>query len=88
MVRSAGLTACYPSDLVPNTHHLEPMWVLGYDLYPLQTIDNKHRFYDVAIPGNWLTVFTHDVETPWAYLEMGDKGRPVAKPVGEKARLG
>jgi len=29
-------------------------------------------------------VFTHDHETPWAYLEMGDKGRPVARPVGEE----
>ena len=48
------------------------------------SIANKHRFYDVAIPEQWLVVFTHDHETPWAYLEMGDKGRPVAKPVGEE----
>jgi glyoxylase-like metal-dependent hydrolase (beta-lactamase superfamily II) len=79
IVRSGGQVACYPSDLVPNTHHLEPMWVLGYDLYPLQTIDNKHRFYDVAIPENWLVVFTHDVQTPWAYLDLNDKGLPVAR---------
>jgi glyoxylase-like metal-dependent hydrolase (beta-lactamase superfamily II) len=84
ILRSGGQVASYPSDLVPDTSHLEPMWVLGYDLYPLQTIDNKHRFYDVAIPENWLIVFTHDTKTPWAYLERGDKGLPVARPVGEK----
>src|SRR5664279_5014251 len=45
MLRSGGKVACYPSDLLPDTLHLEPMWIIGYDLYPLQSIDNKHRFY-------------------------------------------
>jgi glyoxylase-like metal-dependent hydrolase (beta-lactamase superfamily II) len=84
IVRSGGRVACYPSDLVPDTNHLEPMWVLGYDLYPLETIDNKHRFYDVAVPENWLVVFTHDDSTPWACLERGEKGLPVARAVEEK----
>ena len=81
ILRSGGQVACYPSDLVCDTNHLEPMWVLGYDLYPLQTIDNKHRFYDVAIPENWLLVFTHDERTPWAYLELDEKGLPWARAV-------
>jgi len=84
ILRSGGQVACYPSDLVCDTNHLEPMWVLGYDLYPLQTIDNKHRFYDVAIPENWLLVFTHDEKTPWAYLERSEKGLPRARAVEEK----
>jgi glyoxylase-like metal-dependent hydrolase (beta-lactamase superfamily II) len=79
ILRSGGQVACYASDLVPDTQHLEPMWVLGYDLYPLQSIDNKHRFYDVAIPENWLVVFTHDAQTPWTYLDRGNKGLPVAR---------
>ena len=81
MLRSGGRTACYASDLVPDASHLEPMWIIGYDLYPLESIDNKHRFYDVAIPEQWLLVFTHDTRTPWTYLERDDKGRPVAKAV-------
>ena len=81
MVRSGGRVACYPSDLVSDAKHLDSVWTLGYDLYPLDSIANKHRFYDIAIPEQWLVVFTHDHETPWAYLEMGDKGRPVARPM-------
>jgi len=84
ILRSGGQVACYPSDLVPDTAHLEPMWVLGYDLYPLQSIDNKHRFYDAAIPGHWLLVFTHDAKTPWAYVERSEKGLPVARTVTEE----
>jgi len=86
ILRSGGKVACYPSDLVPDMHHLEPMWVLGYDLYPLQSIDNKHRFYGAAIPENWLVVFTHDGQTPWAYLELGDKGLPRARAVEKTSR--
>ncbi len=77
MVRSGGKTAAYPSDLLCDAKHLDPNWVLGYDLYPLETIAGKHRFYDVAIPERWLVVFTHDHKLPWACLKMGEKGRPV-----------
>ena len=82
VVRSSGTAVCYAGDLIPTTHHLDPTWVMGYDLYPLTCIENRHRLYAQAIPEHWLVVFTHDHETPWAYVEMGDKGRPVARPVG------
>jgi len=82
IVRSGGTTVCYPSDLIPTTHHLDPTWVMGYDLYPLSSIENRHRFYAEAIPQKWLVVFTHDHQTPWAYVEMGEKGKPVARSIG------
>jgi len=81
LVRSGETTVCYASDLIPTTNHLDPTWVMGYDLYPLTSIESRHRFYAEAIPEKWLVVFTHDHETPWAYVETGEKGRPVAKPV-------
>jgi len=79
MVRSEGATLCYPSDLVPTSHHLDPTWVMAYDLCPLTCIASRHRLYEEAIPQKWLIAFTHDHETPLAYLEMGEKGRPVAR---------
>jgi len=72
---------CYISDLIPTTHHLDPTWVMGYDLYPLESINNRHRFYKRAIAEKWLVVFTHDHEVPWAHVEIGEKGKPVARPV-------
>jgi glyoxylase-like metal-dependent hydrolase (beta-lactamase superfamily II) len=83
IVRSGGVTLCYPSDLVPTTHHLDPTWVMAYDLYPLDCIASRHRFYDEAIPGKWVVGFTHDHEIPLAYVEMARWGKPVAKAVGE-----
>jgi hypothetical protein len=52
---------------------------MGFDLYPLQTIESKKRYYAKAIPENWLTVFTHDATTPWAYVEKDESGKMVAR---------
>lgn len=68
-IRSGGQTACYISDLIPTTWHLDITWVMAYDLFPLETIENRKRYYKEALPQNWLTIFTHDPDIPWAYLE-------------------
>lgn len=68
-IRSGGQTACYISDLIPTTWHLDITWVMAYDLFPLETIENRKRYYKEALPQNWLTIFTHDPDIPWTYLE-------------------
>ncbi len=50
-VRSGGKTACYISDLIPTTWHLEPVWAMAYDLFPLEVLENRKRYYARAIPG-------------------------------------
>jgi glyoxylase-like metal-dependent hydrolase (beta-lactamase superfamily II) len=72
-------TACYISDLMPTTAHIDLTWGMGFDLYPLQTIESKKEYYARAIPEKWLTVFTHDPTTPWAFVERDDAGKMVAK---------
>lgn len=79
IIRSGGATLCYPSDLVPTTHHLDPTWVMAYDLFPLTCIASRHRLYNEAIPGKWIMAFTHDHEVPLASVDVGEKGKPVAK---------
>lgn len=81
MLESRGERACYISDLIPTTWHLDLTWVMSYDLYPLDTIENRKRFYAQSIPEKWLVIFTHDHETPWAYLERDSSGRITAQPV-------
>ena len=73
IITSEGKTACYIGDLVPTTAHIKPTWVMGYDLFPLETIANRHRYYDEAVPQRWLTIFTHDVDTPFAYVTRDAK---------------
>lgn len=69
LIRSQGETACYISDLMPTHWHLKPSWVMGFDLFPLESIDNKHRVLERAVREHWLLVFTHDPECVWGYVE-------------------
>jgi glyoxylase-like metal-dependent hydrolase (beta-lactamase superfamily II) len=78
-VESGGEHACYISDLIPTSAHLDPSWVMSYDLDPLRTIEERKRFYARAIPGEWLVVFTHDHGVPFGVVETGARGRPVLR---------
>ena len=79
IIKSGGQTACYISDLIPTSAHIELNWVMAFDLYPLQTVESRKRYYAQAIPEKWLTMFTHDPNTPWAYVEKDEKGKLVAR---------
>lgn len=74
-------TACYISDLIPTTAHIDLTWGMSFDLYPLQTIESKREYYARAIAEKWLTVFTHDPKIPWAYVEKDHTGKMTAKEV-------
>ena len=79
IVESGGRTACYISDLIPTTAHIDIAWGMAFDVYPLHTIESKKEYYAKAIPEKWLTVFTHDAKTPWAYVEKDESGKMVAR---------
>jgi glyoxylase-like metal-dependent hydrolase (beta-lactamase superfamily II) len=74
-------TACYISDLIPTTAHIDITWGMGFDLYPLDTIESKKQYYAQSVPEKWLTVFTHDAKVPWAYVEKDEAGKMVARGV-------
>jgi glyoxylase-like metal-dependent hydrolase (beta-lactamase superfamily II) len=82
IVESGGRTACYISDLIPTTAHIDLTWGMSFDLYPLQTIESKKEYYAKAMAEKWLTAFTHDAKTPWAYVEKDEVGKIVVRGVG------
>jgi glyoxylase-like metal-dependent hydrolase (beta-lactamase superfamily II) len=77
MIESGGRRGCYVSDLIPTSAHLDPTWVMGYDLDPIRCIAERKRFYERAIPEQWLILFTHDHATPMGYVTLNQKGKPV-----------
>jgi len=79
-LESGGQHACYIGDLFPTSLHLDPTWVMGYDLDPLTCIEQRKRFLARAVPEEWVVLFTHDHHVPAAKLTLNDKGKPVAKP--------
>jgi glyoxylase-like metal-dependent hydrolase (beta-lactamase superfamily II) len=79
ILQNRGQTACYVSDLIPTTAHLDLTWGMAFDLFPLQTIESRKRYYAQSISEKWLTMFTHDPNTPWAYVEKGERGKMAAR---------
>jgi glyoxylase-like metal-dependent hydrolase (beta-lactamase superfamily II) len=75
MIESGGQTACYISDLIPTSAHIDLTWVMAFDVLPLQTIESRKRYYAQAIPQKWLTMLTHDPNMPWAYVEQDERGK-------------
>jgi glyoxylase-like metal-dependent hydrolase (beta-lactamase superfamily II) len=71
--------ACYISDLIPTSAHLDPTWVMGYDLDPVTCIAERKRFYQRAIPEQWLVLFTHDHHTPLGQITLNEKGKPTLR---------
>jgi hypothetical protein len=68
------------ADLIPTHHHLAPAWVMGYDLYPVETMAFKKNRLPQAVVENWLCLFYHDCEHPLCRLESID-GRIKATPI-------
>jgi glyoxylase-like metal-dependent hydrolase (beta-lactamase superfamily II) len=59
-VDSEGETLFVFADLVPTTAHLAPAWVMGFDLYPVDSVEQKKRIVPQAVEGGWLCAFYHD----------------------------
>ena len=77
-----GEGALFLADLVPTVAHLPTPWVMGYDLYPVSTIEEKPRWLARAAEKSWLCIFEHDPDVPLARLAPGDRpGRWRAEPV-------
>lgn len=77
---SGGKTAFCFVDLVPTTAHIPFPWIMGYDLYPLTTLENKRKWIPEAARGDWLCIFAHDAFTQAAYLRERD-GKYIPEPV-------
>src|SRR5580698_7251997 len=82
IISSSGRTACYISDLIPTSAHIDLTWGMAFDVLPLHTIESRKRYYAQSIPEKWLTMFTHDPNMPWAYVEKDEKRKMVAREVG------
>jgi glyoxylase-like metal-dependent hydrolase (beta-lactamase superfamily II) len=75
-----GKTAFFLADLVPTTAHLPMPWTMGFDLYPVTTLENKRKWIPELVKEGWIALFCHDTKTPAAYLRERD-GHWEAEPV-------
>jgi len=56
-----GRTVVFGADLFPAVAHLPMPYIMGYDTRPLITLDDKTRFFDEAVAGDFVLFFEHDL---------------------------
>ena len=56
------------ADLIPTTAHISLPWIMGYDLFPTETLEFKKKILPLAVKENWLCLFYHDYKTPLCRL--------------------
>jgi glyoxylase-like metal-dependent hydrolase (beta-lactamase superfamily II) len=62
------------ADLVPTRAHVPLAWIMGYDLYPVETLEAKKRLLPQAARENWLCLFYHDADAPLCRI-IEDEGK-------------
>ncbi len=59
-IESGGRTGIFAADLMPTAAHVDEPWIMGYDLYPMDTLFYKKRFLREAIDREYVIFFEHD----------------------------
>jgi methylmalonyl-CoA epimerase len=74
-LESGGRTGVFVADMIPTTAHLQDPWVMGYDLFPMDTLAFKRRFIREAIEREHLIFFEHDPKVAAGYIRESNGRR-------------
>jgi len=74
MIESKDRTAVFAADMYPTSTHIPDPWIMGYDLYPVDTLFFKRAFVREAIEREYLVFFEHDPSMAAGFVrETGGK---------------
>lgn len=82
-VAAGGQQLLYAADILPTSSHLALPFIMGYDLQPLLTLEEKRRLLNQAAAENWLIVFEHDPQMAACRVRQGAKGVELAEAIGD-----
>jgi glyoxylase-like metal-dependent hydrolase (beta-lactamase superfamily II) len=74
-VESEGKVAFFLGDLIPTVSHLPLPYIMGYDLFPVQTLETKRWVLDRAFEEQWLLLFEHDPLVQAGYVRRDQDGK-------------
>ncbi len=69
-----GQTIIYAADLLPSAAHVPLPYVMGYDVRPLKTLEEKALFLEDAAKHSHLIFLEHDYDNECITVEMTEKG--------------
>ena len=65
--------AIFWGDVVPTTHHIQPAYIMAYDIDAARSFEARAEWIAKAADAGWLGCFYHDPDRPFGYLERDGK---------------
>jgi glyoxylase-like metal-dependent hydrolase (beta-lactamase superfamily II) len=69
-----GKTVVFMADLLPSAGHVPLPYIMGYDMFPLTTLNEKKSFLKEALENNYILFFEHDPKHECCTLQQTDRG--------------
>jgi glyoxylase-like metal-dependent hydrolase (beta-lactamase superfamily II) len=69
-----GKTILYMADLLPSAGHIPIPYIMGYDMFPLTTLNEKKSFLMEALQNDYILFFEHDPKIECCNLQLTEKG--------------
>lgn len=69
------------ADTIPTSVHLGLPWIMGYDNFPLITLEEKKKVLEQAARENWILVFEHCPHVAAGRVEKTEKGFQLSEKV-------
>lgn len=73
-IEDGGKSLLFMADLAPTNAHVRVPFVMGYDNFPLTSIQEKQKYFPRAYEEKSLLVFEHDAFIQAGYLNSDEKG--------------
>jgi glyoxylase-like metal-dependent hydrolase (beta-lactamase superfamily II) len=67
-------TIVFVADLLPSAGHIPLPYIMGYDMFPLQTLNEKKLFLKEALENDYILFFEHDKDHECCTLQQTERG--------------
>jgi len=67
-------TLFYCGDLIPLASHISLPYIMGYDLQPILTLNEKKEILPIAVEENWHLFFEHDPKIAASTITKNERG--------------
>ncbi len=73
-ISDSSNTILYSGDLLPFSSHIHLPYIMGYDLQPVVTLEEKKKYLRNALEEDWKLFFEHDPFSAYVTVEQSEKG--------------
>jgi len=80
-VTGGGRRLVFPSDLIPTAQHIQPAWVMGYDLDVVTCVDERLKLLQEVAGTDTVLAFYHDPRVPAGTVDLDERGKYRVTPV-------